>query len=324
VHSGDIYDNCFSCKLSHYCSWVRPWPTMHSRTVTPHINTPTLFSGRNQFSSVRFRPKLRTIACICVLVLLLVTVAWCLHGQSQLSPDSVPEIEPEHEPITTTTNPSATDLTPMPSPSPPRDVPVHTPDTIPPSTLSFPPHHTLKIDVMPRIAATLITYKRTDLLAPMLESFAASDAKRFNVTLFYWMNDYESPAAQLMRAFDKLPTVEVDNPTRDNQMIVIPHNRLVEAVMDTGEYDWALEIHDDMLFPPVWLEVCAGFGLSFAHSHAYHKKSASKNRTAPAYSLLHARAPVFFSRTHARSRCCRTWPRAATTSCSPSSGTRAS
>jgi len=107
-----------------------------------------------------------------------------------------------------------------------------------------------------RVAASLITYKRTELLIPMLESLAASDAKRYNVTVFYWMNDYNSPAAEYMRNFHKLPTVAVDNPTRSNQMIVIPRINIMDAVLATKDFDWLLELHDDMRFPRVWLEVC--------------------------------------------------------------------
>lgn len=102
----------------------------------------------------------------------------------------------------------------------------------------------------PRVAASLLTLERADLvtaaLTTLVESGVSEDA---DFAVFAWANALDTPAEQYVRSFTGLPVVWVPNESGENQGIVIPRIRSMMAVLRHGcEFEYFMEMHDDMLF----------------------------------------------------------------------------
>jgi hypothetical protein len=108
----------------------------------------------------------------------------------------------------------------------------------------------------PRVAVSLVVIKNDDMLRISVSSLLASDIiARADVTIFVWYNWQGSNAETYMKSITQLPVIEVPNPSGENQGIVMPRIRVMEAMLTHGcNFQWFLEMHDDMFFYPTWFQ----------------------------------------------------------------------
>lgn len=92
----------------------------------------------------------------------------------------------------------------------------------------------------PRVGISVVLIQRSDWINDALTSLVNSDIMdRADVAVFVWLNQKGSDAAKYMAAFDLLPVVEVPNPTGQNEGIVVPRMKIMEAMMAHGcGFDW--------------------------------------------------------------------------------------
>jgi hypothetical protein len=105
-----------------------------------------------------------------------------------------------------------------------------------------------------RVAVSLMVLARDDWLQESVSSLLASDLMGFaDIAIFAYYNMNGTGASNFMRNLKAVPVIEVPNPEGTNQGIVVPRIRLMEGMMAHGcNFQWFLEIHDDMYFYPNW------------------------------------------------------------------------
>jgi len=129
------------------------------------------------------------------------------------------------------------------------------------------------------VGLSLVVANRTTLLGPMLDSLFASDLARHNLVLFIWTNfpNLENSTRAYFKNFSTpIPLIVLASADGKNERIVFPRIRIYDAMCQIRKvvnqsssldpkdrswnykFDYLLELHDDMVFFPLWFDKLLG------------------------------------------------------------------
>jgi len=102
----------------------------------------------------------------------------------------------------------------------------------------------------PPVAVSLVVHQNSSLVDGMLRSLLASDVPPLHV--FVWINIIPSDVQRYFERFNH-PSCQVTVLAGGDRGIVEPRIRVMHAILASrSAFEYVLELHDDMLFPPRW------------------------------------------------------------------------